>query len=41
MFSIDPECQIPDEMEDDYEVRRDTEEYDPVLGAELDDDCRD
>ena len=41
MFSIDPECQDIDEFDQDYELRRDTEEYDPVSRSEFEDDCSD
>lgn len=41
MFSIDPECQAIDELDQDYELRRDTKEYDPISKQDVDDDCRD
>lgn len=41
MFSIDPECQDIEELDPDYELRRDTNEYDPVSESEFEDDCRD
>ena len=41
MFSIDPECQDIEELDADYELRRDTDEYDPVLEPKFEDGCRD
>ena len=41
MFSIDPKCLDIEELDQEYELRRDTEEYDPISKTEFEDDCRD